>query len=98
MTEPKILGCFSLKSERTGKLDEAFRIGSEMVAPKDRIFSQVDPKSRTAIMWPHLAKKEKDKVNLSPTSYEPLAAYKKTQLINKNFSLAKSPRKAMITN
>jgi hypothetical protein len=29
-------------------------------------------------MWAKSPKKEKEKVNLSPTSYEPLAAYKKT--------------------
>lgn len=49
-------------------------------------------------MWTQSSKKEKEKVNLSPTSYEPLAAYKKTQLMIKNYSIAKSPRKAMITN
>ncbi len=49
-------------------------------------------------MWPKSQKKEKEKVNLSPTSYEPLAAYKRTQLITKNYSISKSPRKAMITN
>ena len=49
-------------------------------------------------MWPKSQGKEKEKVNLSPTSYEPLAAYKRTQLITKNYSIAKSPRKAMITN
>jgi len=74
------------------------KIGSEMVAPKDINFSSIDPKSKTAIMWPKSPKKVKEKVNLSPASYEPLAAYKKTQLITKNYSIAKSPRKAMITN
>ena len=49
-------------------------------------------------MWTQSSKKEKEKVNLSPTSYEPLASYKKTQLMIKNYSIAKSPRKAMITN
>ena len=49
-------------------------------------------------MWTQSSKKEKEKVNLSPTSYEPLAAYKKTQVMIKNYSIAKSPRKAMITN
>ena len=50
------------------------------------------------MMWQKSPEKVKEKVNLSPTSYEPLAAYKKTQLIIKNYSMAKSPRKAMITN
>jgi len=74
------------------------RIGSEMVPPKDVNYSYIDPKSRTAIMWPKSPIKVKEKVNLSPASYEPLAAYKRTQLITKNYSIAKSPRKAMITN
>ena len=39
LTEPKIVGCFNFKSEREGQLDEAMKIGSEMVAPKDRNFS-----------------------------------------------------------
>jgi hypothetical protein len=39
LTEPKITGCFSFKAEREGQLDEAMKIGSEMVAPKDRNFS-----------------------------------------------------------
>ena len=39
LTEPKIIGCFSFKAEREGQLDEAMKIGSEMVAPKDKNFS-----------------------------------------------------------
>jgi len=49
-------------------------------------------------MWPKSQRKVKEKVNLSPASYEPLAAFKRTQLISINYSIAKSPRKAMITN
>jgi hypothetical protein len=51
LTEGRTLGCFSLKGDRCGYLDEAAVIGKEQAPYFDKKYSQVEPKLKHPKIW-----------------------------------------------
>ena len=96
--EPSTLGCFKWKSDRAGYLEEAMWRGSKQPAfglPKVEL---TKPTTRVPRIWKMVPEKKKEKQSLSPTSYQPMDSYKKTQLNGSGVFMSKSPRLSMLKN
>ena len=78
LTEGRTLGCFSLKSDRNGYLEEAMVIGKEQAPYFDKKYSLVEPKLKYPKIWKPTPEKPAEKSSLSPTSYQPSESYKNT--------------------
>ena len=90
LVEARTTGCFSLKSDRCGYLEEAGVIGKEKPVVKgDSNFKLVEHKTLTTTMYKPSPPKKIVKTSLSPTSYENLHSYKNTQIKKPNVYISK---------
>lgn len=76
--ETRPLGCFSLKSDRCGFLEEAGVIGKEQAKYYDKNFKSVDMNLKYPRIHPMVEEKKVEKTSLSPASYEPMDKFKET--------------------
>ena len=78
--EARAVGCFNLKDERTGYLEEASVIGKNSPPYLDKKYSLVEPSLRPNLMRKPAPEKPVKKTSLSPCSYEALEVFKNTQV------------------
>jgi len=76
--ENKTLGCFNLKDERTGYLEEAALKGKLSPPYQTKKYSMVEPRLQDTLMRKPAPEKKVPKTNLSPCSYEGMNVFKET--------------------
>lgn len=89
ITESKITGCFNFQSPRTGYLEEAALIGKEQAPFTNKKYHVIDPKFKHVNIYKPLPLKKPEKQSLSPTSYDHLDSFKKSQDPKPRFYISK---------
>ena len=89
LVQNRTLGCFSLKSDRNGYLEEAAVIGKEQAPYPNKNYTLTEPRLRPPIMWKPVPEKPVEKTSLSPASYKPMETFMNTQVVKPKVYISK---------
>lgn len=82
-------GCFKYSSDRCGYIDECGVKGKESAPYYKKNYARIDAKMRTTTIYKASPPKPVQKQSLSPTSYEPLDSFIKSQRPSPRFYINK---------